>query len=69
MKITELFVKTGLCKSNKEAKRLISSGGARINDMPITDCDLVVTNFEDRLVIGKFVSEFFEVHPCSIKGK
>ncbi len=34
---TQLFVRSGLAKSGKEAKRLIAEGGARINDEPVTD--------------------------------
>ena len=33
----QLFVKTGLAASGKEAKRLINEGGARINDEAIKD--------------------------------
>ncbi len=40
--ILELFVRAGLAKSNKEARRLIEQGGARLNDAPISDPDLVL---------------------------
>ncbi len=33
----ELFARTSLCGSNSEAKRLITQGGARINDEKVTD--------------------------------
>jgi tyrosyl-tRNA synthetase len=32
----QLFVKSGLAASGKEAKRLIADGGARVNDEPVT---------------------------------
>jgi len=35
--IVQLFVKTGLVKSGKEAKRLIKEGGARMNDVQVND--------------------------------
>ena len=33
----QLFVKSGLVGSGKEAKRLISEGGAKVNDEAVTD--------------------------------
>ena len=33
----QLFVKAGLAKSGKEAKRLIAEGGARVDDAPLSD--------------------------------
>jgi tyrosyl-tRNA synthetase len=41
--IVQLIVKAGLAKSGKEAKRLISENGARINDAPLTDAGLMIT--------------------------
>ncbi len=35
--IVQLFVKTGLAASGKDAKRLIAEGGARVNDEVVTD--------------------------------
>ncbi len=35
--IVQLFVKSGLVKSGKEAKRLIKEGGAKMNDAPVKD--------------------------------
>ncbi|MFD1158504.1 tyrosine--tRNA ligase [Roseovarius aestuarii] len=40
--IVQLIVKSGLAKSGKEAKRLISENGARLNDEPLTDAGLMV---------------------------
>jgi len=41
--IVQLFVRTGLAKSGKDAKRLITEGGARLNDAALTDAGLVIT--------------------------
>jgi tyrosyl-tRNA synthetase len=38
--IVQLFVKAGLAPSGKEAKRLISEGGAKVNDETVTDTGL-----------------------------
>ena len=35
--IAQLFVRAGLAKSGKEARRLIAEGGARMNDEPVID--------------------------------
>ncbi len=40
--IVQLIVKAGLAGSGKEAKRLISENGARINDEPLTDAGLMI---------------------------
>ena len=40
--IVQLFVRTGLAKSGKDAKRLISEGGARLNDAALTDASLII---------------------------
>ena len=40
--IVQLLVKSGLAGSGKEAKRLISENGARINDAPLTDEGLMI---------------------------
>jgi tyrosyl-tRNA synthetase len=37
-----LFVRAGLAASNGEARRLIRGGGARLNDVVITDEGVVV---------------------------
>jgi len=41
--ILALFVKSGLAASNKEARRLIDQGGARLDDAPVTDAALILT--------------------------
>jgi tyrosyl-tRNA synthetase len=35
--VAQLITRSGLAKSGKEAKRLIADGGARLNDVAITD--------------------------------
>jgi tyrosyl-tRNA synthetase len=35
--VAQLFVRTGLAKSGKDAKRLIAEGGARLNDAVVLD--------------------------------
>lgn len=42
--VAELFLETGLCASKGEFKRLIQGGGARVNDVQITDVMLKVSN-------------------------
>ncbi len=42
MSIVQLIVKSGLAGSGKEAKRLISENGARLNDAPLTDAGLMI---------------------------
>ena len=37
LSVVQLFVKLGLCGSGKEAKRLIAEGGAKIDDVAISD--------------------------------
>jgi tyrosyl-tRNA synthetase len=41
--VVQLFVRTGLAASGKEAKRLIAEGGAKIDDQPVTDPAAVVS--------------------------
>ncbi|MBM1814621.1 tyrosine--tRNA ligase [Pseudosulfitobacter pseudonitzschiae] len=40
--IVQLIVKSGLAGSGKEAKRLISENGARLDDAPLTDAGLMI---------------------------
>ncbi|MDF1728671.1 MAG: tyrosine--tRNA ligase [Sulfitobacter sp.] len=40
--IVQLIVKSGLAGSGKEAKRLISEGGARLDDAPLSDAGLMI---------------------------
>ena len=40
--IVQLFVRAGLAKSGKDAKRLIAEGGARLNDEALGDAGLVI---------------------------
>jgi len=49
-----LFVKSGLCASNGEARRLIRGGGARMDDIVITDEGQIITGLETKkLSAGK----------------
>ena len=41
--IVQIITRSGLAKSGKEAKRLISDNGARLNDAPLTDAGLMIT--------------------------
>ena len=41
--IVQLITRSGLAGSGKEAKRLIAEGGARMNDVAITDAGLMIT--------------------------
>lgn len=40
--ISDLFVQTGLCDSKGEFKRLVKGGGAKLNDAPVTDPNMVM---------------------------
>jgi tyrosyl-tRNA synthetase len=42
MSIVQLIVKSGLATSGKEAKRLISENGAKLDDAPLTDAGLMI---------------------------
>ena len=41
--IVQLFVKSGLSKSGKDAKRLINENGAKMNDTPVTSAGQMIT--------------------------
>jgi tyrosyl-tRNA synthetase len=40
--VVQLFVRSGLASSGKDAKRLIAEGGARLNDEPVKDAGLML---------------------------
>ncbi|WP_420002588.1 tyrosine--tRNA ligase [Arenibacterium sp. LLYu02] len=42
LSIVQLIVKTGLAKTGKEAKRLITENGAKLDDQPLTDAGLMI---------------------------
>ncbi len=46
--VLRLLTESGLVTSNGEARRLIRGGGARVNDIPVTDEALVVTSTDLR---------------------
>jgi tyrosyl-tRNA synthetase len=41
--VAQLFVRSGLAGSGKEARRLIADGGARLDDQPVTEAGLMLT--------------------------
>ncbi|MEM9716754.1 MAG: tyrosine--tRNA ligase [Pseudomonadota bacterium] len=41
--LTQALVQSGLAPSGKEAKRIIAGGGARLNDVPVSDAGLMIT--------------------------
>lgn len=41
--MVQLLVRSGLAKSGKDARRLIDEGGARLNDVVVTDSGLTIT--------------------------
>jgi tyrosyl-tRNA synthetase len=43
LSVVDLLVKAGMAKSKGEARRLISNGGARVNDVKVSDEAAVVT--------------------------
>ena len=49
--IVQLFVKSGLSKSGKDAKRLIAEGGAKLNDEAVKDAGRMVTATEIAAII------------------
>ncbi len=51
--IIDLFSMTDLCASRAEARRLIQQGGARVNDVQITDIEAVLTDAD--LQDGEFL--------------
>jgi len=42
--VVKLFVESGLCRSNGEARRLIQQGGAYVNDSVVEDENLELTS-------------------------
>ncbi|MBK0400223.1 tyrosine--tRNA ligase [Limibaculum sp. M0105] len=42
LSVVQLFLRAGLAKSGKDAKRLIAEGGARMDDAPVTDASLML---------------------------
>ena len=40
--VVQLFVKSGLAKSGKDAKRLIAEHGAKLDDAPLTDAGMIL---------------------------
>lgn len=61
--ILNLLVKSGLCPSNGEARRLITQGGISINDEKITDVKInfVIDNFNNKFIIKKGKKIFHKI--------
>jgi tyrosyl-tRNA synthetase len=55
LSVAQLFVRAGLAASGKDAKRLITEGGARIDDEPVTDAGQIIdaTRLPVKLTAGK----------------
>ncbi len=51
--IMDLFAKTSLCSSRAEARRLVEQGGARVNDVQITDLNALVS--ADSIIDGDII--------------
>ena len=53
--VAKLFVLSGLCKSNSDARRLIQGGGAYINDQRITDikANIITADFKAGFAVLK----------------
>ena len=62
--VLELFAMTGLCSSRSEARRLVQQGGARINDVQITDVDRTIDSTwvkDGQLILRAGKKRFFRV--------
>lgn len=54
MPIPELLLKTGMCKSKSEGRRLVEQGGVKIDWMPVESVNFVVTLRNDSILqVGK----------------
>ena len=62
--IVQLLVKSGLVNTGKEAKRLISEDGAKLNDVPLTDTSLLIKidDFQTPLKLSKGKKNHTLVH-------
>ena len=62
--IVQLLVKSGLVNTGKEAKRLISEDGAKLNDVPLTDTSLLIKidDFQTPLKLSKGKKKHTLVH-------
>ena len=62
--IVQLLVKSGLVNTGKEAKRLISEDGAKLNDVPLKDTSLLIKieDFQTPLKLSKGKKKHTLVH-------
>lgn len=68
--VTDILVHIGFCKSKKEAKRLILSGGVRLNDVKIDDPNMLVWQHQGKIVYGHLdENDNVIIHPCSYVGE
>ncbi|MBI9104734.1 MAG: tyrosine--tRNA ligase [Spirochaetales bacterium] len=62
--VLDLFARTGLCTSRGEARRLVTQGGASINEEKITDIEAVISDShvkEDELLLRAGKKRYFRV--------
>ena len=61
--LSNLLVKTELCPSNSEAKRLIKQGGVSVNDAKVTDFAAAYDKdfFKDEVIIKKGKKDYHKV--------
>lgn len=59
--VLEALVKSGLAKSNSDARRVIEQGGVKVDDQPVSDISATVPLSEDGTVIQKGKRHFLRV--------
>jgi tyrosyl-tRNA synthetase len=62
--VVDLFERSELCASKSEARRLVSQGGARINDQKVDSIDAVITDewgFEGELLLRAGKKRYFRI--------
>jgi tyrosyl-tRNA synthetase len=62
--VVDLFERSNLCASKSEARRLVSQGGARINDQKVDSIDAVITDewgFEGELLLRAGKKRYFRI--------
>ena len=57
--IGQLFIRSGLASSGKEVKRLIASGGAKVNDVLFTDNNSRISDIKNANLIKLSVVTLF----------
>ncbi|MBT3273216.1 MAG: tyrosine--tRNA ligase [Spirochaetales bacterium] len=62
--VLELFARTSLCASRSEARRLVSQGGASINEKKVTDIELTIDESwieDDRITLRAGKKRYFQI--------